>query len=62
LPDFRVSILQINPGQVNLIPGKNENGSVSAFVKNYENGGRFIQSWFAPDAPVHLDAILKLSE
>lgn len=62
LPDFWTSILQINSEQVDEILGKNENGFVSAFVKNYNNGGKFIQSWMNPDAPDHLDALLKLSE
>jgi hypothetical protein len=42
--------------------GKNENDFVSAFVKNYKNGGRLVQVWMNPEAPDHMDAILKLSE
>ncbi len=62
LPDFWTSILQIPPEQVDVVLGKNENGFVSAYAKNYKNGGKFIQAWFDQDAPSHLDAILKLSE
>jgi outer membrane protein assembly factor BamB len=62
LPDFWTSILQVPEEQVNVVLGKNENGFASAYAKNYKNGGQFIQAWFDPDAPSHLDAILKLSE
>jgi outer membrane protein assembly factor BamB len=62
LPDFWVSGVQIDPGQVDVVLGKNENGFVSAFVKNYQNNGTFIQIWMDQDRPDHLDAILKLSE
>jgi outer membrane protein assembly factor BamB len=62
LPDFWTSILQMSPEQVDVVLGKNENGFVSAFAKNYKNGGKFVQAWMNPDAPDHLDAILKLSE
>ena len=48
--------------QVDVVLGKNENGFVSAYAKNYKNGGKFIQAWFDQDAPSRLDAILKLSE
>jgi outer membrane protein assembly factor BamB len=62
LPDFWMSNLQINADQVDVVFGKNENGFVSAYAKNYKNGGKFIQAWMNQDAPDHLDAILKLSE
>ena len=62
LPDFWTSILQIPAEQVDVVLGKNENGFVSAYAKNYKNGGKFIQAWFDQDAPSRLDAILKLSE
>lgn len=62
LPDFWTSILQVPAEQVDIVLGKNENGFVSAYAKNYKNGGQFIQAWFDQDAPSHLDAILKLSE
>ncbi|MGZ8550524.1 MAG: hypothetical protein ACXWV2_07675 [Chitinophagaceae bacterium] len=45
-----------------MILGKNENGLVSSFSKNYNNGGRFVQLYIHPDLPVHLDAIVKLAE
>src|SRR4030095_3240926 len=62
LPDFWTSMLQIDEKKVDVVLGKNENGFASAFVKNYKNGGKLIQVWFDPDAPTHLDAILRLSE
>jgi len=62
LPDFWTSILQVNPDQVDVVLGKNENGFVSAYSKNYKNNGRLIQIWMNQDSPDHLDAILKLSE
>ena len=62
LPDFWTSILQVPAEQVDIVLGKNENGFVSAYAKNYKNGGKFIQAWFDQDAPSRLDAILKLSE
>ena len=62
LPDFWTSILQVPSEQVDVVFGKNENGFVSSYAKNYRNGGKFIQAWFDQDAPSRLDAILKLSE
>jgi hypothetical protein len=55
-------MLQIPREKVDIVLGKNENGFASAFVKNYKNGGKFIQVYLDPDAPSHLDAILRLSE
>ena len=62
LPDFWTSILQLNADQVNIVLGNNENGFVSAYVKNYNSGGKFVQVWMNQDSPDHLDSILKLSE
>lgn len=62
LPDFWTSMLEISPEKVDVVLGKNENGLASAFIKNYKNGGKFIQTYFDADAPANLDAILKLSE
>lgn len=62
LPDFWTSMLEIDQGKVDMVLGKNENGFATAFVKNYKNGGKFIQVYFDPDSPAHLDAILKLCE
>ncbi len=62
LPDFWTSMLEIDPGKVDIVLGKNENGFATAFIKNYNKGGKFIQVFFDPDSPAHLDAILKLSE
>ncbi|HKO81588.1 MAG TPA: PQQ-binding-like beta-propeller repeat protein, partial [Chitinophagaceae bacterium] len=62
LPDFWNASLFVQPEQVNMVLGKNENGQVSAFSKNYNNGGRFVQIYLHPDIPVNLDAIVKLAE
>ena len=62
LPGFWTSMLQIDPAKVDVVLGKNENGFATAFIKNYKNGGKFIQVYFDPDAPSNLDAILRLSE
>jgi hypothetical protein len=45
-----------------MVLGKNENGLVSAFTKNYKNGGSFVQCYLHPDLPENLDAIVKLAE
>jgi len=62
LPDFWVCNLQIRADQVDVVLGKNENDFVSAYAKKYKNGGRFVQIWMDPEAPNHLDAVLKVSE
>ena len=62
LPAFWTSLLFINPGQVDVILGKSENGLASSFVKKYKNGGAFIQLFLHPKMPTHLDAIIKVAE
>ena len=62
LPDFWNASVFLKPEQVNIVLGKNENGMVSAFTKNYKNGGRFVQCYLHPDLPENLDAIIKLAE
>jgi hypothetical protein len=62
LPDFWDASVFLKPEQVNIILGKNENGLVSAFVKNYNNGGRFVQIYLHTDLPQNLDALIKLAE
>jgi outer membrane protein assembly factor BamB len=62
LPDFWNAALFLQPNQVNTVLGKNENGLVSAFAKNYNNGGRFVQIYLHPDVPANLDALIKLAE
>ncbi|MGZ8541952.1 MAG: hypothetical protein ACXWV6_14965, partial [Chitinophagaceae bacterium] len=62
LPEFWDASVFLEPNQVNMILGKNENGLVSSFSKNYNNGGRFVQLYIHPDLPVNLDAIVKLAE
>lgn len=62
LPDFWTASVFVKPEQVNMVLGKNENGEISAFSKNYNNGGRFVQLYLHPDIPVNLDAIVKLAE
>jgi hypothetical protein len=62
LPDFWDASVFLQPDQVDMVLGKNENGLVSAFAKSYKNGGRFVQLYVNPDIPVNLDAIVKLAE
>lgn len=62
LPDFWTSALFIDESQVDIILGRNENGKVSAFVKNYSNGGKLVQLWMNADSPDRLDAIVKAAE
>ena len=62
LPHFWDASVFLKPEQVDLVLGKNENGMVSAFVKNYKNGGRFVQCYLHPDLPENLDAVIKLAE
>ncbi|MEP7372566.1 MAG: PQQ-binding-like beta-propeller repeat protein [Chitinophagaceae bacterium] len=62
LPDFWNASIFLKPEQVDLVLGKNENGQVSAFVKNFAKGGSFVQLYIHPDLPQNLDAIIKLAE
>ena len=62
LPEFWDASVFLQPDQVDMVLGKNENGLVSAFAKNYNNGGKFVQLYVNPDIPVNLDAIVKLAE
>ena len=62
LPDFWTSSLFINEKNVDVVLGKSENGDVSAFAKNYSNGGQFVQLWMDADKPDRLDAIIKAAE
>ncbi|MBL7744244.1 MAG: PQQ-binding-like beta-propeller repeat protein [Chitinophagaceae bacterium] len=62
LPDFWSTSLFIQGKSVDVVLGKNENGDVSAFAKNYPNGGQFIQLWMDADRPDRLDAIIKAAE
>ncbi|MBS1933057.1 MAG: PQQ-binding-like beta-propeller repeat protein [Bacteroidetes bacterium] len=62
LPDFWVSNFGIDEKQADIILGRNENGQASAYVKKYNNGGRFIQVYINENLPMNLDTIIKLSE
>ena len=62
LPEFWTTSLFINEKNVNVVLGKSENGDVSAFAKNYSNGGQFVQLWMDADKPERLDAIIKAAE
>jgi hypothetical protein len=62
LPEFWNASGYLYPGQVNIVLGVSETGEVSAFTKNFKNGGRFVQFYVHPDLPQNLDAIIKLAE
>ena len=62
LPEFWNSSGFLKNEQVDIVLGKSETGEVSAFTKNYKNGGRFVQCYLHPDLPESLDAIVKLAE
>ncbi|MBS1920601.1 MAG: PQQ-binding-like beta-propeller repeat protein [Bacteroidetes bacterium] len=62
LPDFWVSTFGIDKKQVDVILGENENGLVSAFAKNYKNGGQLVQLWMNANRPERMDALIKVSE
>jgi eukaryotic-like serine/threonine-protein kinase len=62
LPDFWINSLFIDESKVDVVLGKNENGRVSAFAKNYSNGGQLVQLWMDPDKPERMDAIIKAAE
>jgi eukaryotic-like serine/threonine-protein kinase len=62
LPDHWVGSFGIKPTAIDVVLGKTENGETSAFIKNYNNGGRLVQLWIHPELPVHLDAIIKAAE
>lgn len=62
LPDQWVNSLFIDEKNVDIILGKNENGSASSFIKKYTNGGQLIQLWMDPDKPERLDVLIKAAE
>lgn len=62
LPAFWDASLFLKKEQVDVVLGVNENGLVSAFVRNYQNGGRFVQLFLHPELPQNLDALVKLAE
>lgn len=62
LPDYWVASLYIDENKVDVVLGKNENGKASAFARNYQNGGQFIQLWMDSEKPDRLDAIIKAAE
>ncbi len=62
LPDYWVTSLYVEEKNIDVPLGKNENGMVSAFAKNYSNGGQFIQLWIDSEKPARLDAIIKAAE
>ncbi|MBL7741665.1 MAG: PQQ-binding-like beta-propeller repeat protein [Chitinophagaceae bacterium] len=62
LPDFWSTSLFIHEKNVDVVLGKNENGDVSAFAKNYSNGGQLVQLWLDADKPDRLDAVIKAAE
>lgn len=62
LPSFWSSSLFIAEKNVDQALGRNENGDVSAYIKNYNNGGKLIQIWLDADHPTHLDAVVKVGE
>ncbi|MBC7949864.1 MAG: PQQ-binding-like beta-propeller repeat protein [Chitinophagaceae bacterium] len=62
LADFWTNSVFIDAKNVDLVLGRNENGDVSAFVKNYGNGGKLVQLWLDPERPDRLDAVAKAAE
>ena len=62
LPDYWVTSLYIDEKKVDIALGRNENNLVSAFAKNFSNGGQFVQIWIDPEKPGRLDAIIKTAE
>lgn len=62
LPDFWYNSVFIQQKNVDVVLGRNENGEVSAFTKNYSNGGCLVQLWLDPDRPDRLDAVIKAAE
>lgn len=62
LPGFWTNSLFIKEGEADIVLGKNENGDVSAFARNYSNGGQFIQVWLNNEHPERMDCLLRLAE
>jgi eukaryotic-like serine/threonine-protein kinase len=62
LPEYWTNSMFIDEKNVDVALGKSENGKVSAFAKNYMNGGQLVQLWVDPDKPDRLDAIIKAAE
>ena len=62
LPPYWVSMLFIEPAQVDVVLGTNENGLASSFIKRYGNGGSLVQAYIDPQTPKHLDALIRLAD
>lgn len=64
MKDFWISSLGLDPSQVDLVLGKNENGLAAAWVKKYHStkGGGFVQIWLEQDGSDDLSYILKVAE
>ncbi len=62
LPASWATSLYLDEKKVDVVLAKNENGAVSAFVKNFRNGGQFVQIWMDAEKPERLDAVIKAAE
>ena len=58
------SFLPLEPSQVDVVLGKDENGKVSAWTKKFSNvkGSGFIQIWIDPDFIDDLSSIVRVAE
>lgn len=64
MKDFWISPLGLEPSQVDLVLGKNENGLAAAWVKKYHRskGSGFVQIWLEQEGSEDLSYILKVAE
>jgi eukaryotic-like serine/threonine-protein kinase len=58
------SFLALDPNQVNVVLGKDENGKTAAWVKKYSeaNGSGFIQIWIDPDFVDDMSQVIRVAE
>jgi len=64
MKDFWISPLGIDPSEVDVVLGKNENGLAAAWVKKYSQTktGGFVQIWLEQEGAEDLSYILKVAE
>ncbi|HEX7845433.1 MAG TPA: PQQ-binding-like beta-propeller repeat protein, partial [Chitinophagaceae bacterium] len=62
LSPYWVTSLYLDEKKVDVVLGKNENGQVSAFAKNFLKGGQLVQIWVDSEKPARLDAVIKAAE
>ena len=62
LPAFWTANHSLSPGEVDICLGMDENGLCSSWIKNFSNGGQFVQLWINQESDFQPGFILKVAE